>query len=920
MTPLFRKVKWWLERGRREADLRAELEFHLEEETDERRAQGLSPEAAAQAARRDLGNPTIVKEDARALWSWIVFEQAAQDIRYAVRGMAKTKTFTLLAATSLALGIGANSAICSFMDAILLRALPVSDPDSLAVVKWRSVPGTVKDPAVIHSMDGQTFDDDGIVVGAIFPFPAFEALQGAAAPVLSTLFAYKPAGTLNVAIDGRAELGDGEYVSGDFFHGLAVGASAGRLILNDDDRFGAAPVAVISLGYSQRRFGDASSAIGRSISINGAPFIVIGVTPAEFFGVDPGAAPDIYLPMHSAVPQREVDSTAFTDDHYFWLEMMGRLKPGVTLVQARAALAPAFAQWVASTAATADERATLPVLRLAAGGGGLDSLRRQYSRPLFVLLTMVGLILAIACANTANLLLARATARAREMAVRLSLGAGRWRLVRQLLTESLLLAALSGAFGIVVAVGGVQALTGVLANGASTFRLHATVNWHVLLVALALSVLCSIVFGLAPALRATRVCLMPGLRGRAVTEAGVRLSAALPRLRLTQLLVVAQIATSLVLLVAAGLFVRTLSNLQSIPLGFNRENVLLFEVDAPRAGYPASGVVAFYAGLRERLSGVPGVLGATLSHSSLIRAGRAHPIVVNGRTATNTRVLWMGPRVFSTMQIPIVRGREILERDHAGAPRAVVISESFNRLNFGRVNAVGRHLQVGGSLQVDGAPLDFEIVGVAADAHYGDLKRTPPPVVYLPYEQVPARQLGGMTYALRTDGDPLRSTAAVRQVVSGIDARVPVANVRTAVEDVDETINQEVVFAKLCTAFAILALAIACVGLYATMSYVVARRTSEIGIRMALGADRWTVTWNVLREVCLLAAAGLAVAVPIAMTASRLIQSFLFDTKPNDPGTMAVAAALLLAAVLAAGYGPARRASRVDPIAALRHD
>jgi predicted permease len=413
---------------------------------------------------------------------------------------------------------------------------------------------------------------------------------------------------------------------------------------------------------------------------------------------------------------------------------------------------------------------------------------------------------------------------------------------------------------------------------------------------------------------------MPGLRGRAVTEAGVRLSAALPRLRLTQLLVVAQIATSLVLLVAAGLFVRTLSNLQSIPLGFNRENVLLFEVDAPRAGYAASGVVAFDAGLRERLSGVPGVLGATLSHSSLIRAGRAHPIVVNGRTATNTRVLWMGPRFFSTMQIPIVRGREILERDHAGAPRAVVISESFNRLNFGRVNAVGRHLQVGGSLQVDGAPLDFEIVGVAADAHYGDLKRTPPPVVYLPYEQVPARQLGGMTYALRTDGDPLRSTAAVRQVVSGIDARVPVANVRTAVEDVDETINQEVVFAKLCTAFAILALAIACVGLYATMSYVVARRTSEIGIRMALGADRWTVTWNVLREVCLLAAAGLAVAVPIAMTASRLIQSFLFDTKPNDPGTMAVAAALLLAAVLAAGYGPARRASRVDPIAALRHD
>ena len=920
MTSLFRKLKWWLDRGRREADLRDELEFHLAAETDERLEQGLPPDAAALAARRDLGNATILNEDARTLWSWVLVEQAVQDVRYALRGMAKNRMFTALAAASLALGIGANSAIYSFMDAILLRPLPVADPDSLVVVKWHGAPGALRDPAVMHSMDGHTFEDDGITVGPIFPFPAFEHLQAASAPVLSSLFAYKPAGTLNVAIDGQAELGEGEYVSGDFFHGLAVVPSAGRLIQNSDDYPGATPVAVLSRGYSERRFGDASGAIGRSIFVNNTPFTIVGVTPGDFFGVDPAIAPSIYLPMRASVPQRDEDPAAFADAHYYWLEMMGRLKPGVTPAQAEAVLAPSFAQWVASTATTADERAELPVLGLADGGAGLDSLRREYSRSLFVLLTMVGLILAIACANTANLLLARATARAREMAVRLSLGAGRWRLVRQLLTESLLLATLSGALGIFIAVAGIRALTRLLANGEPTFTLHATMNWHVLLVTLGLSVLCSVVFGLVPALQATRASLMPRLRDRAVTEPGVRLRAALPRVRLTQLLVVAQIATSLLLLVAAGLFVRTLSNLQSIPVGFNRDNILLFEVNAPQAGYPASRVADFYANLRQRASEVPGVIGVTLSHASLIRAGRAHPITVNGQLAKNTRVLWTGPRFFSTMQIPIARGREILENDRAGGVRVAVVSEAFARANFGDPDSIGRHLQIGGSLRVDGAPVDYEIVGIAADAHYGELKRNAPPVVYVPYAQVPPAQLAGMTYALRTDGDPLRPAAAVRQMVREADARVPVTNLKTGVEDIDETINQEIVFARLCSAFAMLALAIACVGLYATMAYAVARRTSEIGIRMALGADRWTVTWTVFREVCVLAAAGLAIAAPIAMATSRLIQSFLFGTRPNDPGTMAVAAAILLGATLTAGYGPARRASRVDPIAALRHD
>jgi predicted permease len=532
----------------------------------------------------------------------------------------------------------------------------------------------------------------------------------------------------------------------------------------------------------------------------------------------------------------------------------------------------------------------------------------------------VGLILAIACANTANLLLARSAARTRELAVRLSLGAGRWRIVRQLLTESLLLAALSGAFGIVIAVACVRALTRLLANGAPSFTLHADINWHVLLATLALSVFCGLLFGLAPALQATRPSIAPALGHRALGETASRRRPMFRRVRLSNVLVVGQIATSLLLLVAAGLFVRTLSNLKSIPLGFNRDSVLLFEVNAAQAGYPASRVAGFYADLRQRLADAPGVRAVTLSHASLIRAGRAHPVTINGRPTRGTRVLWAGPRFFTTMQIPIVRGREITENDRAGSMPAAVISELFARTNFGDVNPIGRHMEIGGSLKVDGAPLVFEIVGVAADARYGGLKRDVPPVVYVPYAQLPAAQLAEMTYALRTEGAPLRYTAAVRRVVRAADPRVPVTNLRTQGQDIDQTINQEIVFARLCSAFAILALTIACVGLYATTAYAVARRTNEIGLRMALGAGRWSVTWTVLREVFVLAAAGLAIAVPAAAAASRLIESFLFGTKPNDMGTVVVASAILVATALAAGYGPARRASRVDPVAALHHE
>ena len=773
----------------------------------------------------------------------------------------------------------------------------------------------------MRSMDGSTYADRSGVIAAIFPFPAFERLRPASEAVLSSLFAHKQTGGVNVIVDGEAELARGEYVSGDFFGGLEVRPAAGRLIEPYDDRAGAPAVAVLSLGYSQRRFGDAASAIGRTIVVNSVPLTVVGIAPEEFFGVDPAAAPQLYLPMHMG-PQlqaRSFHTVDFQDANYYWVEMMGRLKPGIGLEEAQAALAGPFAQWVASTATKDGERANLPVLRLEEGAAGLDSLRRQYSKPLYVLLTMVGLILAIACANTASLLLARAEARTREMTVRLSLGAGRFRIVRQLLTESVLLAALGGAVGVAIAVAGIRLLTRLLANGQEGFTFRAELNWHVLAVALALSCLCGVLFGLAPALQATRPALMPRLRDRAIGEPRTRRLAGV-RVGSRQALVVAQIAISLLLLVMAGLFVRTLSNLQSVSLGFNRDNVLLFDVNAAQAGNPEPLVGDFYADLRRRLSELPGVRDATLSHASLIRAGRGHPVKADGRPTQGTRICGPGRSFFRTMQIPIVRGREIAEADRAETPPVAVVSERFARANFGDADPIGRQLEIGGQLSVGGVPRVLEIVGVAANAQYGGLKRDNPPVVYVSYAQVPASQQGAVTYALRTAGDPLAYSGTVRRIVHEADGRMPVTELRTQVAEIDQTINQEIVFARLCSAFAVLALTIACVGLYATMAYVVARRTSEIGIRMALGAAERTVTWMVLREVCALTVLGLAIAVPTALATSRLIESLLFRTRPNDPEALALAAAILLAAALAAGYGPARRASRVDPVVALRHE
>jgi predicted permease len=905
MIAFFRKLFWLTQRRRKEAELQEELQFHIDEEAEQRLAAG-----------HDLGNITLLREDTRAMWGWTILEQLGQDLRYGFRTMASHRLFTLLAVSSLALGIGANTAIYSFMDSILLRSLPVSNPESLVVLNWHA--RTTERDFVMRSIHGSTWGDpkSGTTSG-IFPYPAFELFQKS--DVFSSVFGYFPsskARSLNLTIQGQANLATGEYVSGDFFRGLAVPPAAGRLILPGDDRAGAPPVAVVSYAFSETRLGGATNAAGQSILINNLPFTVVGVTPPEFFGVDPAAAPGVYLPMHSNILLEAADQFGFRAGHYldrdrYWIQVMGRLRPGVSLAQAQAALAPAFQQWVAGTAANDRQRANLPALVVREGAGGLDSLRRRYSKPLYLLLALVGLILALACANVANLLLSRAAARRREMALRLSVGASRLRIVRQLLTESVLLASLGGVLGVLFAIWGIRFLTLLLGN------LHAELNWRVLVAAAALSLLTGILFGLAPAVQATRVDVMPALKETRAGQAQLRHT--FWRVSLGHILVVCQIAISLLMLVAAGLFVRTLSNLQSIELGFNRENVLLFQLDARKAGHRDPEIAAFYGDLRKRFSEIPGVRSASLSDSSLIGAGFGVPIGVSGQPpGFGNRILNVGPAFFTTMQIPILAGRDIEERDQPGSPSVAVINEVFAKANFGNRSPLGRRLSLR-KRQVDAPVRDMEIVGVTRNARYGSLTRDIPPVVYIPYDQG-FPQPDQMVYALRTSGDPLRYVNSIRETVRQADARVPVSEVRTQAADIDQTINQEITFARLCTAFAILALVIACVGLYGTMSYNVARRTGEIGIRMALGAPRGLVVRMVLREVFVLAAMGLAISVPTALGASKLIESFLFGMKANDPVAVTAAVIILVSAAVLAGYFPARKASRIDPAITLRHE
>jgi predicted permease len=916
MTEFFRKLAWLLKRRSKEAELQEEIRFHLEEETEGRLAAGLPQAEAERAARRDLGNLALLQEDTRGAWSWRLWELFLQDIRYALRTMTANKTFTALAILSLALGIGANTAIFSFMDSILLRSLPVSDPESLVLVAWhtqhREFHGT-------NRHDDSYNDPNGGFIGGFFSYPAFERLRQSHS-VFSTVFGYQGAGNVNLIASGGAGLANGEYVSGDYFSGLGVAPAAGRLLTPTDDQAGAPAVAVVSYALSQSRFGGPESATGQPVRINNVPFTIAGVAPPEFFGADPDVVPDVYIPLHANLLLEEDDAyfpvgPRYLDPGFDWVVIMARLKPGVTLAQAQGRIAEPFLAWE-RTISTPRPSEDLPRLVLREGAAGLDGLRRTYSKPLYILLSLVALILTIACANIANLLLARAAARRREMAIRLSIGAGRGRVIRQLLTESVALAFLSGVLGIGVGIWGIRFLGTLLSNGRENFMFHADLNWHVLAVAAALSLLTGVLFGLAPAFQSTRLDVIHPLR---------EVRTGLPRhsfgrFSISRVLMVVQIAITLLMLVAAGLFIRTLSNLESIKLGFNPERLLTFSLNARQAGLGNAEAVALYDDLQTQFAALPGIRGVSLSDVPLIGQGTSSTLLavsgVRRAGLQSTSVLTVGPGFFANMQIPILQGRELKARDRLGSPYVAVVNEEFVKAKAGGQNPIGLHFKLPRSC----AQCDIEIVGVGANAAYGSLKGPVPPIVYLPFAQGVMGPIGEMAYALRTTGNPLRSVDGVREIVHRADGRLALSQLTTQSALIDRQIANEITFTRLCTAFALLALTIACVGLYASMSYNVIRRTSEIGIRMALGAQRRQVVSMVLREVFLLVAVAIAISVPAALAATKVVESFLFEMKRNDPLTLAGAVVILVSAAIVAGFVPARNASRIDPATALRHE
>ncbi len=717
---------------------------------------------------------------------------------------------------------------------------------------------------------------------------------------------------------GGAEKAVGQLVSGDYFSVLGVPAVAGREFSAEDDKVpGGRPVAVMSYRYWKRRFALDPGVIGKTMRLNKTRFTIIGVTPPEFFGEAVGVSPDFWLPMMmqaQVIPGRSY----LRDPETLWLQIVARLKPDISQQQAEAGINVEWQQTLAAQAGaerlTPERRRDLLDQRIAlhAGSRGVSTVRQQFSEPLLILMAVVGLVLLIACANVANLLLARAAARRREIGVRLALGAGRLQLIRQLLTESVLLALLGGALGLLFASWGSHLLLVLVSNGSTVIPLDLHPDGRVLGFTGAVSLLTGILFGLAPALRATAVDLTFAIRDR---QAGGR------RHRLGKALVVSQVALSLILLIGSGLFVRSLRNLLAVDLGYSREGLLLIRIDPVAAGYGHSQIPGLYRQLLERIAAIPGVRGASLSHNGLFSGSDSvDPISVEGYTPPNGKNLQarydqVGPNYFSALGIPMLKGREIGPEDTENSPRVGVINESLARFYFPDTDPIGKRI----TDEFPSTRADFRVVGVVRDVKNNGLRRQPPRRFYVPFFH-PIGQPDTANLVIRTAGGQQAVLAAIRREVQAVSKDLPVLSARTLSELVDQSLIQERLITVLSSFFGAVAALLASIGLYGIMAYAVARRTNEIGIRMALGAQKGDVIRLVLQETLLLVLSGIVLGVPAALAAARLVSSRLFGLTPADPLTITAATLLLLAVAVLAGYLPARRASRVDPMVALRYE
>lgn len=836
-----------------------------------------------------------------------------QDLVYGARLLAKSPGFTSVAVLSLALGIGANTAIFSLIDTVLLKLLPVKDPQRLVALT---------DPASSGTSIGTSTGERSFLSTR-----EFEALRDRTQAFSGMFASQSEMDRNNASIDGKPpeELRT-RLVSGGYFTVLGATTAIGRAFTAADERGpGSSPYAVISYAFWQRHFGGSPAALGSRIHIAKADLTVIGVAQPHFLGENVGEAPDLWIPLDmqpQIMPGRMwlEDDPGHIAEKVMWLHAMGRLKPGVSRKQAQANVDVIFKQVVAeefSKLSQSQPGILKQNLVLHDAGAGISSLRGNMADPLYVLMAVVALVLVIACANVANLLLARATARQKEMGVRLALGAGRARIIRQFLTESLMLSVAGGLLGSLLAVYGVQLLVALVGGQSGAAILDARPDLRILSFTIGVSLLTGLVFGLAPAWRSARVNVSSTLKeaGRGLTRSSAKIGAG-------KILVIGQIALSVMLLIGAGWFIRTLRNLENVDLGYPREKLALVNADFLSAGYAGQRLPIAYNEVRERLARIPGVRGVTYSSNGLFSGSESgDKISVEGYKSQKPQDLHarfdqVGPGYFATVGIPILLGRDIGPQDVESAESVCVVNEAFAKFYFGTQNPIGKHV----TDEFPDTRKTFTIVGVARDARDHSLRQE----IFRRFYLSAMQPLGGfppdMNYEIRTFGEAGSAIQAARKAILAYDPSIPIGKVQPFVTMLDDNLRQERIIAQLSTIFGGVALLLAAIGLYGVLSYAVAQRTNEIGIRMALGAERGAVVRMVLCETAVLIAIGLAAGVPASLASARLIQSKLFGLKPADPMTLVAAVGIMTLVAVASGYLPARRASRVDPLIALRYE
>jgi predicted permease len=903
---ILRRLRGSLFSSMSEREFEEEARFHLEELIDRYVADGIDPAEARRLAERRLGNLAVLRDRTRDADTYRWLSDAGQDLRFAVRTLAGNPSFTIVAVLTLALGIGANTAIFSLFDGILLRSLPVRDPSRLVLFSDETGEGTSTGSPPTGRWTYFSLDVYRQLRDQPIGFESLAAVRSGEAQIL-----VRAGGT-----DAQPSKAQAHLVSGNYFSTLGVDSALGRTLTPSDDAPAAAPVAVMSDLFWRTRFHADSSIVGSTVLLNQTAFTVVGVAPPEFFGERIRRPPDFWVPL-AFQPQIELRPSVLDRKDAYWLNLIGRLPRKVEPARVQSAATTVLQRYLTvqqGSKLTPDRQREIQqsYIALSNGASGISGLRVLYSQPLHVLLAVVALVLLLACANVANLLLTRAAVRRGEIAMRIALGAGRFRLVRQLLTESVLLAAIGGACGVLVARWAVGGVLGLIV--APTAPVHATLNVPVLAFTAGAAIAAGLLFGLVPALQSSRLDLVAAMKAR---QGG----GGAPGGSASKTLVALQIALSLVLLVGSMLFARTLSNLERLPLGFDQDRVLLVRMSPRLAGHTPATATAMYLAAYERLRALPGVRSVTFaryspfSGSNSVNSGRIEGYTPHPGEDVDLETVQIGPSYAATMGTRVVQGREPGIKDIAGAPLVAMVNEAFVRKYSSASSVLGRHFRIDGP----GLP-NVEIVGVLQDARFHDARRPIPPAVFPAMLQESSRFALDCEFALKTDGDPSGAVAEVRQALADVAHDVPLNDPVVLSAQVATAFDSQRLAARFVGFFGLLALTLAAVGIYGTIAQCVTHRTPEIGIRMALGAARPAVLWLILRQTATLLAIGLALGIPFAVAAARLVSAQLFGVRAIDPASLGAATAVLMAAAGAAALVPARRATRISAVQALRGD